>query len=209
MTGAILRRREDGSVELRVNGVFVMDDTETSSERALAHTVLAAGAKDILLGGLGLGYTARELLADATVQSLAVAELHGEIADWMRAGTIPGADILADDRLDLRIGDVRDVVRARDVASLDALLLDVDNGPDFLVYDANAAVYQPGFVEECARRLRPHGILSLWSMSDSEPLRNALAEHFHEVTAEPLPVTLQDRAEHYWILRGSMPKRPR
>ncbi len=206
MSGATLRRRADGSVELRVNGVFVMDDVETSSERELAQDVLAHGAREILVGGLGLGFTARELLESSAVDRLIVAEIHGEIADWMRAGTIGGADLLSDDRLDLTIGDVRDIVERQPRGSLDAILLDVDNGPDFLVYDANAAVYQSGFIGTCAERLRTGGVLSLWSQDDSPPLRAALAEHFDRVVADCHPVRLQGRDEQYWIVRGSGPK---
>ena len=206
MSGATLRHRADGSVELRVNGIFVMDDVETSSERELARHVLARGARDILVGGLGLGFTARELLASAQVNGLIVAEIHGEIAEWMSDGTIAGADLLDDHRLDLRIGDVRDVVGHAERSSLDAILLDVDNGPDYLVYDANAAVYRSEFLAVCAERLRPGGTLSLWSQADSAPLRAALAEHFDEGDAECLPVTLQGRDEKYWIVRGSGPE---
>ncbi|MCX6407180.1 MAG: hypothetical protein NTV28_09700 [Propionibacteriales bacterium] len=59
----VVRVRADGATELRVNGVFVMDDVETSSERLLAELVLDLGAREVLVGGLGLGYTAQTLLA--------------------------------------------------------------------------------------------------------------------------------------------------
>lgn len=206
MSGATLRHRSDGSVELRVNGVFVMDDVETSSERELARDVLARSAREILVGGLGLGFTVRDLLASTQVSRLVVAEIHAEIAGWMRAGTIDGADLLADDRLDLIIGDVRDVVGRQPAHGLDAILLDVDNGPDYLVHDDNAAIYRSDFVGICADRLRAGGTLSLWSQADSAPLRAALAKHFAEVTADCHPVRLQGRDENYWIVRGTGPK---
>ena len=209
MTGASIRRRDDGSVELRVNGIFVMDDVEISSERALARSVLDAGARDVLVGGLGLGFTTRELLADPSVNRVIVAEIRPEIADWMKGGTIVGAELFEDPRLDLRIGDVRKIVPAVPAAGLDAILLDVDNGPDSLVYGDNARLYQSEFIQLCASRLRASGHLSLWSQADSAPLRAVLAEHFAVVTVESLPVNLQGRAENYWILRGQGPKAPR
>ena len=209
MTGASIRHRDDGSVELRVNGLFVMDDVETSSERALARSVLDAGARDVLVGGLGLGFTTRELLADPSVNRVIVAEIHPAIADWMRDGTIVGADLFKDPRFDLRIGDVREIVQTVSANSVDAILLDVDNGPDSLVYADNAGVYRSEFLQLCASRLRPAGHLSLWSQADSAPLRAMLAEHFAVVSAEALPVSLQGRAENYWILRGQGPKAPR
>ena len=203
MTGATLRRRDDGATELRVDGVFVMDDVETASERLLARVAVENGARDVLVGGLGLGFTARELLAVPDVERVVVAELHGEIVDWMRSGTIDGADLLADPRLDVVVDDVRQVVDRQPPASLDAIVLDVDNGPDFLVHQHNQAVYGTSFVAECARRLRPAGRLCIWSMADSAPLRSVLADHFDEVDAIAVDVRLQERDEQYWILTAA------
>jgi spermidine synthase len=205
MDEVIVRRRDDGSVELRVNGVFVMDDVETSSERLLARSVLDTGARDILVGGLGLGFTTRELLGSPAVRRVVVAELHGEIVARMRDGTIPGADLLDDPRLEVVVGDVRDVVAEQPRRSLDAIVLDVDNGPDFLVHVANAALYGAEFVATCAERLVPAGRLSVWSMADSESLRRHLSAHFADVTGDAVDVRLQGRDEHYWILTGARP----
>jgi hypothetical protein len=83
---------------------------------------------------------------------------------------------------------------------LDAVLLDVDNGPDHLVHAGNAAVYGDAFVAECARILRPGGTLAVWSMADSPALRTTLAAHFADVETERVPVRLQGRDEAYWIL---------
>lgn len=203
MTGATLRRRDDGATELRVNGVFVMDDRETSSERELARIVLDLGAADLLVGGLGLGHTLRELLTSSVVRRVVVAELHPEIADWMRDGTIPGADLLADPRTELVLDDVRAVVEAQAPGSLDAIVLDVDNGPDFLVHDHNAQIYETAFVQTCAERLRPGGHLCIWSMGPSPAVAAALATAFDDVAERSIPVRLQGRDEHYWILTGS------
>ena len=206
MDEVIIRRRDDGALELRVNGVFVMDDVETSSERLLARSAVSSGARDVLVGGLGLGFTTRELLASPDVRRVVVAELHGEIVDLMRDGSIPGADLLNDPRLEVVVGDVRDVVAGRPEASFDAILLDVDNGPDFLVHDANAQVYRDEFVATCAARLTAEWCLSVWSMADSDDLRAVLGAHFADVTTEPVDVRLQGRDERYWILAGRRPK---
>lgn len=203
MSGPLVRRRDDGALELRVNGVFVMDDQETSSERALARAVLDQGAGEILVGGLGLGFTLRELLAADDVRRVVVAELHPEIPGWMADGTIPGAELLADPRTELAIGDVRAVVTEQARASLDAIVLDVDNGPDFLVHDDNAAVYGSSFIEVCADRLRPDASLCIWSMAPSDQVMEALARTFVDVQETRIPVRLQSREEDYWILTGS------
>lgn len=160
----------------------------------------------MLIGGLGLGHTLRTLLDSSDVTRVVVAELHGEIVDWMRAGTIPGAELLADPRTEVVVADVHHVVADQRPGSLDAICLDVDNGPDFLVHDENADLYEPGFVATCAARLRPDGHLSIWSMADSGPLRRTLAARFAEVHVEAVPVDLQGRDEHYWILTGTTPR---
>ena len=92
-----MRVRADGATELRVNGVFVMDDVETSSERLLADLVLDLGAREVLVGGLGLGYTAQALLA-GDVERLVVAELHADVVAAVRAGAGAGPSVLDDPR---------------------------------------------------------------------------------------------------------------
>jgi spermidine synthase len=187
----VVRRRVDGALELRVNGVFVMDDVETTSERRLAEVVLAQGARDLLVGGLGLGFTVRALLEDAGVRMVLVAELHPDVV---------AASNVDDPRLEVVIGDIRALVSEQAPGLLDAVLLDVDNGPDHLVHAGNAAVYTDAFVAECARVLRPGGTLAVWSMADSPALRTTLASHFVDVEVERVPVRLQGRDEAYWIL---------
>ncbi len=189
----ILRRRSDGANELRVNGVFVMDDVETTSERRLAQVVLDHGARDVLVGGLGLGFTVRTLLGDMRVRRVVVAELHAEVV---------ASNAVDDSRLEVFVGDVRDLIAAQADASADAVLLDVDNGPDHLVHADNAAIYEDAFLAQCARVLRPGGMLAVWSMADSAALRATLGSHLVDVVAEPLPVRLQGRDEAYWVLSG-------
>ncbi|WP_370188158.1 hypothetical protein [Aeromicrobium sp.] len=197
----VVRVRADGATELRVNGVFVMDDVETSSERLLADLVLDLGAREVLVGGLGLGYTAQALLA-GDVERLVVAELHADVVAAVRAGAGAGPSVLDDPRCTVEVGDVRDVVAAQPDASLDAVLLDVDNGPDFLVHETNAAVYAADGLADAARVLRPGGTLAVWSMADSAPLRARLAALLDDVGAVAVPVDLQGRSEHYWVLTG-------
>ena len=189
----VVRRRPDGAIELRVNGVFVMDDVETTSERRLAQIVLDREAAEVLVDGLGLGFTVRALLDDARVRRVLVAELHPEVV---------AASTLDDSRLEVDVADVRDLVAAQADASTDAVLLDVDNGPDFLVHDDNADVYKDAFVAECIRVLRPGGTLAVWSMADSPELRATLGAHLDDVQAERVPVRLQDREEAYWVMSG-------
>ena len=193
----VLRRRDDGATELRVNGVFVMDDRETRSEELLAAIALETGPRALLVGGLGLGFTVRALLADDRVERITVVEIEPCLIGWMRAGLIPSA--LDDARVDVRTGDVRGVVAGCPDGSYDGLLLDVDNGPDYLVYDANADVYGAGFLAECHRVLRPGGVLTIWSSTSSAQLRAALDATFGSSAERPVEVDLQGRTERYFV----------
>ncbi|MFC0625930.1 spermidine synthase [Kribbella deserti] len=200
-----LRRRADGALELRVNGVFVMDDQETRSEELLATAALevydaTSAGLTVLVGGLGLGYTVRALLHDPRVGTILVAEIEADLVEWMRSGLIPS--VLDDPRVIVEVGDVREIVAARAGRGLDGILLDVDNGPDFLVYDGNSAIYQPGFLRTCEAALRPGGVLTVWSSSASDHLAQAMAATYDESTVRPVPVELQGRDETYYVYQG-------
>jgi spermidine synthase len=200
----VLRRREDdGALELRVNGVFVMDDVETSSEELLASAALASVRRPdrVLVGGLGLGYTVRALLCDLRLGSVVVAEIEPDLVAWMRGGLVPS--VLDDPRVSVVVGDVRAVVAAEPDASLDAILLDVDNGPDFLVYNENSAIYTSSFLDVCRIKLRLGGVLTVWSSSSSTALEAAVTSVFGHCMVKPVPVDLQGRAETYYVYQGS------
>jgi spermidine synthase len=198
----VLRRRaEDDALELRVNGVFVMDDRETSSEELLAAVALAGSPSRLLVGGLGLGYTVRTLLADAGVREVVVAEIEPSLVEWMRDGLLPS--VLDDPRVSVFVGDVRDAVDLQVWGSVDGILLDVDNGPDFLVYDENAAIYESSFLALCKEKLRAHGVLTVWSSSASSVLEAAVRAVFGHCEVKPVPVELQGRAETYYVYQAS------
>jgi spermidine synthase len=83
--------------------------------------------------------------------------------------------------------------------SYDLVLLDVDNGPGYLVHAANAALYQPPALADARRILRPGGALVVWSASEAPELEETLRSVFGEVVAERHEVRLQDRDEAYWL----------
>ena len=202
----VLRRRgTDGAQELRVNGVFVMDDRETSTERQLARAALDAldapvdAALRILVAGLGLGYTLRAVLDDARTHDVLVAEIEPALVEWHRAGTVPGG-ALDDPRVQLAFGDVRDLVATLSDSSLDLVLLDVDNGPGFLVYDANAAIYQVDFLRGCRRVLAAHGRCAVWSSAPTPDLVATLTDVFETCTTTDIPVLLGSRETTYHLL---------
>lgn len=205
----LLRRSDDGHVELRVNGVYAVDTRETSSERALADLALAAAADPsrVVVGGLGLGCTLQQVLVDDRVDAATVVELEPVLVDWVRAGLVPGgAPALRDPRVDVRIGDVGAHVETLPPGSVDVIALDVDNGPDHLVHASNRLLYGPAFARSCAAALTTHGALAVWSMRPSTALASALAGAFAEVETHIRPVRLQARRETYCVLVAARPR---
>jgi len=209
----VLRRRRDADappgstvvLELRVNGVFVMDDCETSSEVALAHSALASvpEPRSVLVGGLGLGFTVHEVLADHRVEHVVVAELEEALVQWFRDGTIPhGPGYLADERLAIAVADVRQVVAESAPESFDLVLLDVDNGPDFLVHEGNAAIYRPDFLHDVRTRLRPGGVVAVWSSARADALEDAVGQVFGGCADQECPVVIQGRETTYFLYTG-------
>lgn len=200
------RRTPEGPavLELRVNGVFVMDSAETTSERALARAALelVPDPRNVLIGGLGLGYTAREVLADPRVVRLDVAEIEEAVIGWTREGLVPGSGFAADRRVSLVHGDVAQVVAETRGPTYDLVLLDIDNGPRHLVHDDNAAVYRPPFLAEVGTRLLPDGVLAVWSADEAPELGRALGQVFADTEVRPVPVRLQERDTSYWLYTG-------
>ena len=199
------RRPDEGGapvLELRANGVFVMDSAETTSEVAMATAALelVTEPRDVLVAGLGLGFTLQAVLTDPRVERCSVVEIEQAIVDWMRDGTIPhGQTILADERANVVVADIAAALAEAREASYDLLLLDVDNGPGYLVHDGNAALYEKPFLGLTRRVLRPGGALAIWSAAEAPGLERTLKEVYDEVEPLSYAVDLQGREETYWL----------
>lgn len=182
--GEVLLRRRGSVEELVVDGVFAMDSAETSSELELGR--LASGATRVLVGGLGLGYTVAAVLqqADASPSSpcpvaVDVVELEPALVGWARSGLTPTLHrVGADPRVRLHVADVAAVLagRAGPVGPWDAILLDVDNGPDFLLHPANDALYGEAGVRAAYERLAPGGTLAVWCQGPAPALLAAMRQ---------------------------------
>lgn len=187
--GSVALRRRGDVTELIVNGAFVMDTVDTSTEHLLATLALErVDPAAVVVGGLGLGCTVRSLLADDRVRAIDVVELESCVVDWVGAGLVPETSgVLDDPRVRPHVADIRGWLPGRPAGSADAVLLDVDNGPGFLVHLANAEIYERPFLAEIARALRPGGVLAVWSASRAYELRRSLerlfatCEESHEV----------------------------
>ncbi len=207
----VLRERRTGPedtsggptvLELRANGVFVMDTSEHASEQALADAALAVvdEPKRVLVAGLGLGFTLDRVLGDRRVEHVDVVEIEAALVEWMRDGTIThGPRLLADSRARVVVADIARAVTEAGPTTYDVMLLDVDNGPGQLVHQANAALYDEPFLRAALDRLNVGGALVVWSAERSPALADALSSVFGDVEERVHPVRLQDRDEHYWL----------
>ena len=198
--GEVVLRRRDGALELIVNGVFAMDTTEVSSEVALADAA-GAPAGRVLVGGLGLGFTTARLL-DNGATGVDVVERAGPLLDWARQGLTPVlARVAADPRTRLHHSGILDFV-ATATDRWDAIVLDVDNGPSFLIHDDNAAVYGTGFLADCLARLTPGGRLLVWCETASPALERDLRRVAGAVDLIDVPVTREGRSFSYALYRA-------
>ena len=203
----MLRRRDDpdGLVdELVVNGVFAMDSAEVTSELILADSAgVAAGSPPgrVLVGGLGLGYTAARLLANGA-ELVRVVELAEPLVEWAMARLTPQlGQVASDSRAELVVNDVFSEIEGTDQL-WDAILLDVDNGPSFLIHDENARVYSESFLRTCLARLVPGGRLVIWCDQTSPDLEVTLRRLTPQVELILVPVTREGRSFDYALYRA-------
>lgn len=188
-------------LELRVNGVFVMDTEETSTERALAHSAMATVVGDsvrVLVGGLGLGFTLAALQDNPRVEEIVVVEIEPAVVEWHRKGFIPeGPALLSTPGTSVVVGDVADVIR--ESAGFDLILLDVDNGPRYLVHEQNAPLYREEFLRAATLALAPGGALGIWAANEAPELEAAMRAVFGNAEQLSYPVQLQGREEEYLL----------
>jgi spermidine synthase len=161
-------KRRGGEYSIMLGANELMNSRLSGSEQALAtlshDKIRARKAPHLLIGGLGMGFTLRAALAafDATAR-LTVAELVPAVVAWAKG---PMADLhgasLVDPRVNIVEGDVGAVIRAGR-RHYDAILLDVDNGPDGLSRPANDSLYSRKGLAEAFAALRPGGVFSVWS----------------------------------------------
>lgn len=196
-----LRRRIDPLVgaevyEVKIDDEFLMSSLFTVAEVELARLGLAAARGDrldVVVGGLGLGYTARAALEDPRVRSLLVVEKLGEVISWHERGLLPfAAPLTTDPRSRLVEADFFAMAAAAEGFAagrlFDAVLLDVDHSPRHVLDPANAALYTPAGLRRLARHLRGGGVFALWS--DDPPdagFEEALAEVFATAASHVVP----------------------
>lgn len=196
-----LRRREllgqPGTIvtDVTLDHELLMSSYLTLSERTLARRALdlhSGRALRVLVGGLGLGYTACEVgtAGGARVTSIEVMESLPQVIDWVDRDLVPLAGALrADPRLRIVQGDVYARLSGAPERSFDLILIDVDHSPDEHLGGANASFYTEAGLARARHHLAEGGILGIWSYAEHSPFATALRRVFSEVHVEGVTVT--------------------
>lgn len=244
-----LRRRWDPAfqrdvLEIKLDQEYLMSSLFTHGETELARLALSwavrgsgepdggpdAGAAvrpdgepdgglDVVVGGLGLGYTALEVLRDPRVGNLLVVEALDPVIDWHRRGLIPaGSELGADGRCEFRQGDFFALARSesgldrqRPERRFDAVIVDIDHSPAHVLHPAHVDFYQPAGLRRLAGALRPGGVFALWSndppeLDYTERLRNVFPRVSAEVVRFPNPLQGRDATNTVYLAQTSVPE---
>jgi spermidine synthase len=174
-----LRRRFDPTVradvfEVKLDDEHLMSSLFTVAEKELARLALARTPGtdlDVVVGGLGLGYTAQEALRDSRVRTLTVIEYSGAVIDWQQRDLLPDTvGLAADPRVTIVCADF--FAAATTAAgfdpdspgrSFDAILLDIDHSPTHLLHNPHADFYTHAGLRSAASHLAPGGTFAMWS----------------------------------------------
>ncbi len=168
-----LRRRREPVLnvdiyEVRLNDEFLMSSLFTVSETELAHLGIGAHDRDglgVLVGGLGLGYTATAALGSARVRQVTVVDAIAPVIEWHRRELLPDTVGLArDPRCHLVHGDFFAMVEhGTSTTTYDVVLLDVDHTPSHVLNPSHASFYSGPGLRRLASLLHPDGVFALWS----------------------------------------------
>ena len=161
--------------EVKMNEEFLMSSLFVEAELQLANLGLAELTEDnldVIVGGLGLGYTAFAALENQQVSSLKVIDVMAPVIDWHKRGLVPmGPELMADDRCELVLGDFFALAtsdsngfgKANNDQKVHAVLLDIDHTPDFWLSPTNNSFYTEQGLRAMADKIHSGGVFALWS----------------------------------------------
>ncbi|WP_243742339.1 spermidine synthase [Actinorugispora endophytica] len=189
--GELVLRRAGADYEIISNGVFLMDTRDGSSEREMVRASLSAltgrtGLR-VLIGGLGVGFSAAEALAHEAVARVRVIELEPRVIAWHSGPLGPAAGHPADDpRCEITCADLVEWLAEAD-ETFDAVCLDIDNGPDWTVVEGNGLLYEPAALDRLAGITAPGGIVAFWSAMPAPGFAALLGQRFGGVATVSVP----------------------
>jgi spermidine synthase len=209
--GGELRLMQRGAEFSIMSGAIeLMNSRLSGSEKALA-TLVCERLRDrpkahVLIGGYGMGFTLRAALGNLGPEArVTVAELVPAVVAWARGpmAHISG-DSLDDPRLGIREGDVAALIRSAD-AAFDAILLDVDNGPEGLSRKANDRLYDLEGLAAARRALRPGGVLAVWSSAPDAAFTGRLRRAGYAVEEAKVRASDRGRGARHVIWLATAP----
>jgi len=177
--GEMVLYRHGMDFSIKVNGRDLMNSRQHESELDLARLGCAhltgRKAPSVLVGGLGLGYTLRQALEMlGPGAEVVVGELMGAVIEWNRGYLAElNGRLLDDERVVVEVGDVAALI-SRSAGRFDAILLDVDNGPNEMTHAGNRRLYGREGIGACRRALREGGCLAAWSAEPSTKFEQLL-----------------------------------
>jgi spermidine synthase len=213
----ILRRRRPASMpdtwvyEVKLDGRFLMSSHVQVSEVELARRALQrlpGSGWRVLVGGLGLGCSAVAALEFANVAELDVVEYLPEVISWHRRGLVPLASrLLGDRRCRIQQGDCFRWLRECEIASYDAVLIDIDDAPDELLSPDHEPFYSVKGLRSARDALARDGVFALWtSYEEDRPLLDRLRQAFGNGTAEEVefhnPLLERDEVNTIYFARA-------
>jgi spermidine synthase len=188
--GELVLRRVGAHHEVISNGVFLMDTRHGRSERLLVDTALGSheDPDQVLIGGLGVGFSLVAALADPRVELVTVVEIEPALVAWHTSHLAAySGHALEDPRVEVVVGDLAEHLGDAG-GRYDVVCLDVDNGPDWTVTESNAWLYGDEGSALVVGSLRDWGVLAVWSAHASPAYEERLGLHLAEVHVIEVPV---------------------
>jgi len=199
--------------EVTLDHEFLMSSYLTESERQLSalglkrvcESQIDKAGIEVLVGGLGLGYTGAEALKSPLVSKVEVVEFLPEVIGWLKDGLVPLSEQLnSDSRLQVTHGDIYSRMTFPPESLFDLVAIDVDHSPQDVLGEQSQGFYTEGGLRKASEHLKPGGILGVWSYADDSPLLAAMKNVFDDVGVEEVTVwnDLIDVEQTDWLFFG-------
>ncbi len=203
--------QHDRDFSIKINGQDLMHSRQHESELELARLGCAhlAGSKapSILIGGLGLGYTLRQVLDMLSPHArVVVCELLSAVVEWNREflGELNGQS-LEDERVDIKTGDIVELI-SRSKSRFDAILLDIDNGPSAMTNSGNHRLYGYDGIQACRHALREQGCLAVWTAEPNKKFEQLLMRCSFHVRRYRVPAYQGSKSQSRFVWVASEDK---